>query len=59
MVNIVCLLYNNCSFGDFPSKAKLIISSEKLISEGFSFKFGVEEIYDQTVEYVKAKGLLK
>ncbi|XWS12771.1 hypothetical protein CRYUN_Cryun37aG0118900 [Craigia yunnanensis] len=46
-------------FGDFPSKAKLIISSEKLISEGFSFKFGIEEIYDQTVEYVKAKELLK
>ncbi|XVF27781.1 hypothetical protein REPUB_Repub14bG0138400 [Reevesia pubescens] len=46
-------------FGDFPSKAKLIISSEKLISEGFSFKFGIEEIYDQTVEYMKAKGMLK
>ncbi|XWS41086.1 hypothetical protein CRYUN_Cryun17cG0050200 [Craigia yunnanensis] len=45
-------------FGDFPSEAKLIISSKKLISEGFSFKFGIEEIYDQTVEYVKAKGLL-
>ncbi|KAJ4703291.1 Anthocyanidin reductase [Melia azedarach] len=46
-------------FGDFPSKAKLILSSEKLISEGFNFKFGIEEIYDQTVEYFKAKGLLK
>lgn len=46
-------------FGDFPSKAKLIISSEKLINEGFSFKYGLEEIYDQTVEYMKAKGLLK
>ncbi|OMO76677.1 NAD-dependent epimerase/dehydratase [Corchorus capsularis] len=46
-------------FGDFPSKAKLIISSDKLINEGFSFKFGIEEIYDQTVEYVRAKGLLK
>ncbi|KAL4296723.1 hypothetical protein GQ457_12G017890 [Hibiscus cannabinus] len=45
-------------FGDFPSKAKLIISSEKLINEGFSFKFGIEEIYDQTVEYLKGKGLL-
>ncbi|KAF2303610.1 hypothetical protein P3X46_020470 [Hevea brasiliensis] len=45
-------------FGDFPSKAKLIISSEKLISEGFSFKYGIEEIYDQTVEYLKAKGTL-
>ncbi|PON34659.1 NAD(P)-binding domain containing protein [Parasponia andersonii] len=46
-------------FGDFPSKAKLIISSEKLIKEGFSFKYGIEEIYDQTVEYVKTKGLLQ
>uniref|UniRef100_A0A2P2MWY0 Anthocyanidin reductase n=1 Tax=Rhizophora mucronata TaxID=61149 RepID=A0A2P2MWY0_RHIMU len=45
-------------FGDFPSKAKLIISSEKLIAEGFSYKYGIEEIYDQTVEYVKTKGLL-
>ncbi|XVF40639.1 hypothetical protein PTKIN_Ptkin01aG0130100 [Pterospermum kingtungense] len=45
-------------FGDFPSKAKLIISSEKLINEGFSFKYGLEEIYDQTVEYLKSKGLL-
>ncbi|XP_031247469.1 anthocyanidin reductase ((2S)-flavan-3-ol-forming)-like [Pistacia vera] len=45
-------------FGDFPSKAKLVISSEKLISEGFSFKFGIEEIYDQTLEYFKSKGVL-
>ncbi|KAA8519947.1 hypothetical protein F0562_014143 [Nyssa sinensis] len=46
-------------FGDFPTKAKLTISSEKLIKEGFSFKYGMEEIYDQSVEYFKAKGLLK
>nr|AAZ79363.1 anthocyanidin reductase [Malus domestica] len=46
-------------FGDFPSEAKLIISSEKLIKEGFDFKYGIEEIYDQTVEYFKAKGLLQ
>ncbi|GAV74983.1 Epimerase domain-containing protein [Cephalotus follicularis] len=46
-------------FGDFPSKAKLIISSEKLISLGFKFKYGIEEIYDQSVEYLKTKGLLK
>ena len=46
------------SFGDFPSKAKLAITSEKLIGEGFSFKYGIEEVYDQTVEYFKAKGLL-
>ncbi|KAI7999641.1 Anthocyanidin reductase ((2S)-flavan-3-ol-forming) [Camellia lanceoleosa] len=46
-------------FGDFPSKAKLILSSEKLTKEGFSFKYGIEEIYDQSVEYFKAKGILK
>eukprot|EP00258_Populus_trichocarpa_P010042 XP_002317270.2 anthocyanidin reductase ((2S)-flavan-3-ol-forming) isoform X2 [Populus trichocarpa] len=44
--------------GDFPSEAKLIITSEKLSSEGFSFKYGIEETYDQTVEYFKANGLL-
>lgn len=49
----------NCSFGDFPSEAKLILSSEKLISEGFCFKYGIEDIYDQTVEYLKTKGMLK
>lgn len=49
----------NCSFGDFPSEAKLILSSEKLISEGFCFKYGIEDIYDQTVEYLKTKGTLK
>ncbi|PSS24722.1 Anthocyanidin reductase [Actinidia chinensis var. chinensis] len=46
-------------FGDFPSKAKLIVSSEKLIKEGFSFKYGIEEIYDQSVAYFKAKGILQ
>ncbi|KAJ6364074.1 hypothetical protein OIU76_029085 [Salix suchowensis] len=44
--------------GDFPSKAKLAVTSEKLVSEGFSFKYGIEEIYDQAAEYFKAKGLL-
>lgn len=47
------------NFGDFPTKAKLSLSSEKLISEGFSFKYGLEETYDQTVEYLKTRGLLK
>ncbi|KAK7363001.1 hypothetical protein VNO77_05126 [Canavalia gladiata] len=46
-------------FDDIPSKAKLVISSEKLIKEGFSFKYGIEEIYDQTLEYLKIKGPLK
>ncbi|KAM7262875.1 hypothetical protein ACFE04_000558 [Oxalis oulophora] len=46
-------------FGDFPSKAKLIVSSKKLIEEGFDYKYGVEDIYDQTVEYAKSVGLIK
>ncbi|XP_061336391.1 anthocyanidin reductase ((2S)-flavan-3-ol-forming) [Gastrolobium bilobum] len=46
-------------FHDCPTKAKLIISSEKLIKEGFSFKYGVEEIFDHTLEYLKTKGALK
>lgn len=50
---------HDCRFEGFPSKAKLIISSEKLIKEGFSFKYGIEDIYDQTVEYFKAKGKLQ
>ncbi|KAL9269521.1 Anthocyanidin reductase ((2S)-flavan-3-ol-forming)-like protein [Drosera capensis] len=46
-------------FGDFPSKAKLIMSSEKLINEGFSFKYGIEDVFDQTIEYLKSKSVLK
>ena len=46
-------------FEGFPSKSKLIISSEKLIKEGFSFNYGIEEIYDQTVAYFKAKGIFQ
>ncbi|XP_021719396.1 anthocyanidin reductase ((2S)-flavan-3-ol-forming)-like [Chenopodium quinoa] len=46
-------------FGELPSKAKLILSSEKLVHEGFEFKYGIEEIYDLTVEYLKSKDLLK
>ncbi|XP_073302059.1 anthocyanidin reductase ((2S)-flavan-3-ol-forming) [Primulina huaijiensis] len=44
--------------GDVPSKAKLIISSDKLLNEGFKFEYGIEEIYDQSVAYLKDKGLL-
>ncbi|CAA2934305.1 anthocyanidin reductase [Olea europaea subsp. europaea] len=46
-------------FGEFPSEAKLIISSVKIIKEGFSFKYGIEEIYDQSVVYLKANDLLQ
>ncbi|TKY59383.1 Anthocyanidin reductase [Spatholobus suberectus] len=46
-------------FDKIPYKAKLAISSEKLIKEGFSFKYRIEEIFDQTVEYLSSKGALK
>ncbi|XP_021894597.1 anthocyanidin reductase ((2S)-flavan-3-ol-forming) isoform X2 [Carica papaya] len=45
-------------FEGVPSKPKLMISSEKLVREGFSFKYGIEEIYDSTVEYCKSTGTL-
>lgn len=41
----------------FPAKAKLVLSSEKLVQEGFHFKYGIEEIYDETVEYFKNVGI--
>ncbi|KAG5516601.1 hypothetical protein RHGRI_037355 [Rhododendron griersonianum] len=47
------------NFGDFPSKSKVIISSEKLTKEGFSYKYGIEDVYDQCVEYFKSKGILQ
>ncbi|KAF9597275.1 hypothetical protein IFM89_016416 [Coptis chinensis] len=46
-------------FGDFSANAKLILSSEKLTNEGFSFKYGIEDIYDQSVEYFKKVGPLQ
>ncbi|XP_020102668.1 anthocyanidin reductase ((2S)-flavan-3-ol-forming) [Ananas comosus] len=46
-------------FGGLPAKARLSLSSEKLLKGGFEFKFKkLEEIYDDVVEYAKAKGLL-
>lgn len=47
-------------FGDFPEKAKLSLSSEKLVKAGFEFNYKhMEEIYDDVVEYAKSKGILK
>jgi anthocyanidin reductase len=45
-------------FEDVPETPKLNISSKKLVESGFSFKFGIDEIYDDAVEYLKTKGLL-
>ncbi|KAL5731023.1 hypothetical protein ACHQM5_003788 [Ranunculus cassubicifolius] len=46
-------------FGDFPGKAKLILSSEKLVQQGFSFEYGIEDIYDESIGYLKKVGLLE
>lgn len=54
-IDKLCLF---CRIEDsFPAKAKLVLSSEKLVQEGFHFKYGIEEIYDETVEYFKNVGL--
>ncbi|CAN1326981.1 Anthocyanidin reductase ((2S)-flavan-3-ol-forming) [Linum perenne] len=50
---------SQAQIGDVRTKTKLTISSKKLIGEGFSFKHGLEEIYDDTVEYFEAVGILK
>ncbi|XP_068644404.1 anthocyanidin reductase ((2S)-flavan-3-ol-forming)-like [Aristolochia californica] len=43
---------------DFIDVSSEKVSGEKLIKEGFTFKFGIEEIYDESVEYLMTKGLL-
>ncbi|KAG9454269.1 hypothetical protein H6P81_007173 [Aristolochia fimbriata] len=45
-------------FRDFPTEPKYPVSAEKLIKEGFAFKYGMEEIYDESVEYFRTKGLI-
>ncbi|QCD84245.1 anthocyanidin reductase [Vigna unguiculata] len=45
-------------FDDIPSKAKFVISSDKLVKEGFRFKHGIEEIFEHSLEYLGSKGAL-
>jgi anthocyanidin reductase len=45
-------------FEDVPDTPKMNFSSKKLVESGFSFQFGLDEIFDDSVEYFKAKGLL-
>ncbi|XP_059596147.1 anthocyanidin reductase ((2S)-flavan-3-ol-forming)-like [Vitis vinifera] len=63
LANFLNKRYPQCKvptdFRDFPSKSKMLLSSKKLVKEGFGFKHGIEEIYDQSMEYLKAKGLLQ
>jgi len=46
-------------FEDVPPIQKANLSSKKLVDSGFSFKFGIDEIFDDAVDYLKTKGLLK
>lgn len=59
LANFLNKRYPHCKvptdFRDFPSKSKMLLSSKKLVKEGFGFKHGIEEIYDQSMEYMKAK----
>nr|ADE77658.1 unknown [Picea sitchensis] len=45
-------------FDDVPPIPKVNPSSKKLVDSGFSFKFGIDQIIDEGVEYLKTKGLL-
>lgn len=60
---IFCLIsFCFAKFGRFQeglSIPKLILSSEKLINEGFRFEYGINEMYDQMIEYFESKGLIK
>ncbi|KAL1188321.1 Anthocyanidin reductase [Cardamine amara subsp. amara] len=52
--------YNVVSeFEEGLSIPKLTLSSEKLITEGFEFEYGINEIYDQMIEYFDTKGIIK
>uniref|UniRef100_A0A0D6QR01 NAD-dependent epimerase/dehydratase domain-containing protein n=1 Tax=Araucaria cunninghamii TaxID=56994 RepID=A0A0D6QR01_ARACU len=41
-----------------PPTPKVNISSKKLVDSGFNFQYGIDEIYDDAVEYFKKVGLL-
>jgi len=43
---------------DMPPILKSNFLSKKLVESGFSFKFGMDEMIDDAVEYMKTKGLL-
>ena len=45
-------------FEDVPRIPKVNLSSQNFVESGFSFKFGIDEKYDDVVEYMKMNGLL-
>lgn len=52
-------MFNYRSFGDLPEKPRVCLSSEKLVQDGFEFKYKtLDEVYDDVVEYGKALGIL-
>ena len=49
-----------CSIGHLPEKPRVSIWSDKLIKEGFEYKYkNLDEIYDDLVVYGRTLGLLK
>lgn len=48
-----------CRSGELLEKPRVHLSSEKLIRDGFEFKYKtLDQLYDDVVEYGKALGIL-
>jgi anthocyanidin reductase len=48
-----------CSIGGLPEKPRVCIWSDKLVKEGFQYKYNnLDEIYDDVVVYGRSLGVL-
>jgi anthocyanidin reductase len=48
-----------CSIGGLPENPRVSVWSDKLVKEGFEYKYNtLEEIYDDVVVYGRALGIL-